>query len=362
MPGLGVKAVAPPAAGAARAAAARGRSRAPARAARQGAALRRARRSPPGKALDARRDLRQRRLGSRRRTPRRGRPRCSTQRTSRRSPRAKLAAMAADRRALAMVAGRPSAEPRCARSRSPARSISPASGAPAASSGRRRSRRIASAGTAPTTPSCDLFDADPPVAPATRRGGAGDVPPVNAPAAFLPLAESVVLHRDPDRFGLLYRLLWRLQVEPGLRADPLDPDWLRADEMAQAVRRDMHKMKAFVRFRTLADADDERGAPLHVAWFEPEHHIVEATAPFFARRFTAMRWAILTPGAQRPLGRRRLWLRPGRAPRRGAARRCRREALAHLLPEHLQPGAPEARRRCSGRCPSATGRTCRKRS
>jgi len=37
------------------------------------------------------------------------------------------------------------------------------------------------------------------------------------------------------------------------------------------------------------------GAPLHVAWFEPEHHIVEATAPFFARRFTAMQWAILTP-------------------------------------------------------------------
>ncbi|MEO8922464.1 MAG: UdgX family uracil-DNA binding protein, partial [Caldimonas sp.] len=61
----------------------------------------------------------------------------------------------------------------------------------------------------------------------------------------------------------------------------------------QAVRRDMHKMKAFVRFRTLDD--DPGGAPLHVAWFEPEHHIVEATAPFFARRFSTMRWAILTP-------------------------------------------------------------------
>ncbi len=133
------------------------------------------------------------------------------------------------------------------------------------------------------------------------------MPPVNAPAVFLPLSESVVLHRDPDRFGLLYRLLWRFQVEPGLRADPLDPDWLRADEMAQAVRRDMHRMKSFVRFRTIAD--DGGGAPLHLAWFEPEHHIVEATAPFFARRFTAMRWAILTPersvrwdGAQLVLG------------------------------------------------------------
>jgi probable DNA metabolism protein len=33
----------------------------------------------------------------------------------------------------------------------------------------------------------------------------------------------------------------------------------------------------------------------HVAWFEPDHRIVEANAPFFARRFAQMRWAILTP-------------------------------------------------------------------
>jgi len=56
----------------------------------------------------------------------------------------------------------------------------------------------------------------------------------------------------------------------------------------------MHKMKAFVRFRPIPDGAGP-GEPLHVAWFEPEHHIVEATAPFFARRFTAMQWAILTP-------------------------------------------------------------------
>jgi DNA polymerase len=72
----------------------------------------------------------------------------------------------------------------------------------------------------------------------------------------------------------------------------------------------MHKIKAFVRFRTIADAGDER-APLHVAWFEPEHHIVEATAPFFARRFTAMRWAILTPERSVRWDGERLWLGPG---------------------------------------------------
>jgi DNA polymerase len=137
----------------------------------------------------------------------------------------------------------------------------------------------------------DLFESDPaapaPVAPAAEAA------PVHVPAAFVELCESVVLHRDPGRFGLLYRLLWRLQTQPALRHDALDADWVAARQMAQAVRRDMHKMTAFVRFRAL-DEGDPRG-PLHVAWFEPEHHIVEATAPFFARRFTNMRWAILTP-------------------------------------------------------------------
>ena len=63
--------------------------------------------------------------------------------------------------------------------------------------------------------------------------------------------------------------------------------------MAHQVTRDQHKMKAFVRFRTIERGDDQ--PPLHVAWFEPDHHIVEATAPFFARRFAQMHWSILTP-------------------------------------------------------------------
>jgi uracil-DNA glycosylase len=113
------------------------------------------------------------------------------------------------------------------------------------------------------------------------------------PAFFIALCERAALHADPNRFGLLYRLLWRLVHERALRHDPLDADRLQAEQMARQVRRDMHKMTAFVRFRPLAAADE--GEPNHIAWFEPEHHIVEATAPFFARRFAQMRWAILTP-------------------------------------------------------------------
>ena len=123
-------------------------------------------------------------------------------------------------------------------------------------------------------------------------------PVVHVTPDFLALCETVILHSDSNRFELLYRLLWRMAKEPGLKHDPLDTDMLLAQHMAKAVRRDMHKMKAFVRFRTVADEafkSRPTDGPLHVAWFEPEHHITEAIAPFFAKRFTQMRWAILTP-------------------------------------------------------------------
>ena len=129
--------------------------------------------------------------------------------------------------------------------------------------------------------------------PEQDRPQAGHAAQLVVPASFVALCKSTILHASADRFALLYRLLWRLVHEPGLRNDPLDPDRLRAQRMARAVKNEMHKMKAYVRFRTL-DAEDGHG-PLHVAWFEPEHHVVEAVAPFFVNRFARMRWAILTP-------------------------------------------------------------------
>ncbi len=138
----------------------------------------------------------------------------------------------------------------------------------------------------------DLFaqeNAPPPSDPGQAPTG----PLLKVPAFFLPLCESAILHREPRRFALMYRLLWRLQHQPELRHDTLDPDRSTLEDLARVVRRDMHKMTAFVRFRTVED--EHEGGPLHIAWFEPDHHIVEATAPFFQRRFTNMRWAILTP-------------------------------------------------------------------
>ncbi|MGE0178390.1 MAG: UdgX family uracil-DNA binding protein [Sphingomonas sp.] len=113
----------------------------------------------------------------------------------------------------------------------------------------------------------------------------------SVPKAFLELAATAILHRDPERFALLYAFLCRLRERPKAMEDKADPLLLRLELMAKAVRRDIHKMRAFLRFREIDDA----GGPRYVAWFEPEHHIVRANARFFVRRFATMRWSILTP-------------------------------------------------------------------
>lgn len=121
-----------------------------------------------------------------------------------------------------------------------------------------------------------------------------DRPPVRASRRFVELARSALLHSDPGRFALLYRLLWRLQRSPRMMEDKADPDVRRAEDLAKAVRRDIHKMRAFVRFR-LVESDEAEAGEHYVAWFEPEHHILRANAGFFVRRFATMRWSILTP-------------------------------------------------------------------
>ncbi|WP_295633572.1 UdgX family uracil-DNA binding protein [Novosphingobium sp.] len=119
-----------------------------------------------------------------------------------------------------------------------------------------------------------------------------EAPQVRASRAFLALAGKAVLHSDPERFALLYRLLWRLQTRPQLLDDAADADVLKLEGLARVVRRDIHKMRAFVRFRSVIEPD---GSERFVAWFEPSHHILRANARFFVDRFASMRWSILTP-------------------------------------------------------------------
>jgi uracil-DNA glycosylase len=128
-------------------------------------------------------------------------------------------------------------------------------------------------------------------------GGLADVsdnaPPLLLPRAVGALVESVVCHREPQRYALLYALIWRLlHGERSLLEVPSDPLVHRLEAMRKAVGREVHKMHAFLRFREVQDPD---GECRYVAWFEPEHYILEAATPFFVNRFRAMTWSILTP-------------------------------------------------------------------
>ncbi|MBN9414442.1 MAG: UdgX family uracil-DNA binding protein [Candidatus Eremiobacteraeota bacterium] len=110
----------------------------------------------------------------------------------------------------------------------------------------------------------------------------------HVPKAFMEAAERAACYRDSRRWGLLYRILWRIQHESRqLLEVSSDDDVVALRHMVDEVRRDSHKMKAFVRFRKLGDE--------YIAWHEQSHLVLERTAPFFARRFGPMRWAILTP-------------------------------------------------------------------
>lgn len=126
------------------------------------------------------------------------------------------------------------------------------------------------------------------------RPGPAAAPHTAVPRRFLAVAALVACHRDPERWATLYRVLWRLTRggEPHLLAVAVDPDVLHLTRMAKAIKREVHKMHAFVRFRLVHAAD---GAEEYIAWFEPEHDVVEQAAALFVRRFANMRWAVLTP-------------------------------------------------------------------
>ncbi|WP_254511196.1 UdgX family uracil-DNA binding protein [Anatilimnocola floriformis] len=115
---------------------------------------------------------------------------------------------------------------------------------------------------------------------------------IHVPPQFVALAKDVAFHRDSRRWEILYRLLWRLtHGERQLLEISTDDDVHAATQMQKAVKRDEHKMHAFVRFRRVLEGENES----YVAWHRPDHLIVRLAAPFFARRFSAMQWSILTP-------------------------------------------------------------------
>lgn len=144
------------------------------------------------------------------------------------------------------------------------------------------------------------------------------------PPGFLALLRTVVMHAHADRYLLLHRFARRLHQHPALWRDSLDTERLALNLMARQVSREIHKMHAFVRFKPVHSTGQD--TPVHVAWFEPEHHILRAAAPFFVRRFAAMQWAIFTPQGSAQWNRRELTFGPAADPSAVPARDAGDEA------------------------------------
>jgi DNA polymerase len=114
-------------------------------------------------------------------------------------------------------------------------------------------------------------------------------PPLQAPHStfnvagkFVELAQSAILHRAPERFAILYRLLWRLRSNHDLLSVATDPDVSPVVAMARATHHDQHRMKASVRSAKSA-ANRNRitspGSSRSITSSRPPHHFSPAVSP-----------------------------------------------------------------------------------
>ena len=111
-------------------------------------------------------------------------------------------------------------------------------------------------------------------------------------SGLMTLLEAAACFRAPDRWALLYRILWRSQQGDATAMSAADPDGARLHAMAKAVKREAHKMHAFLRFR---ERDPAAGDPRFIAWFEPTHDVLADAAGHFAKRMGRASWLIVTP-------------------------------------------------------------------
>lgn len=121
---------------------------------------------------------------------------------------------------------------------------------------------------------------------------------VKVPPYFIQLAQTVSCHRSQKQWSMLYHILWSVtyEQERGILYDQTNDTMRKLEQMRKSISRDIHKMRAFVRFRQIkSDPEQTDNRENYIAWFEPEHLIVRANTPFFRKRFAGMNWSILTP-------------------------------------------------------------------
>jgi probable DNA metabolism protein len=115
--------------------------------------------------------------------------------------------------------------------------------------------------------------------------------PVRISRELATLLQDAALYRSPQRWAVLYRVLWRWQQGDRAGVSAADEDGATLHGMAKAVRRAKHDMQAYVRFHQREGGD----GPQYLAWYEPEHDVLAWGAEHFARRMGSTSWCIATP-------------------------------------------------------------------
>ncbi len=130
--------------------------------------------------------------------------------------------------------------------------------------------------------------------PPLRRGDGPAPVQATIPRELLSMLQSAACFRAADRYAFLYKIVWRWQSGERDVLSAADQDGGRLHAMVKAIRREIHKMNAYLRFR---ERPVELGAPQFVAWFEPEHDVLPQVAAHFSRRMGQTSWMIGTPQA-----------------------------------------------------------------
>lgn len=120
-------------------------------------------------------------------------------------------------------------------------------------------------------------------------------PPVAAPAIpreLLARLKTAACYRAPDRWSLLYRILWRWTHGERHVVDPQDRDGALLDQRIRSVEHETADLVLLTLFRR---RDPSMGLPEFVGWYEPHHDQLERAAARFAERMGDSTWMLATP-------------------------------------------------------------------
>lgn len=112
------------------------------------------------------------------------------------------------------------------------------------------------------------------------------------PRELLARLKTAGCFRAPDRWALLYRVLWRWTHGERNVLDPGDADGALLDQRVQAIERETDDLLALTLFRR---RDPSMGPPEFVGWYEPHHDLLERAAARFAPRTGNSTWMLTTP-------------------------------------------------------------------